>query len=63
MRVVSLEEKRSKRLIELHKWAKEHDVSLFDEILRHARDMYPFVAEKTVRSYATAVKRLIDTGS
>ena len=56
------EDLRTERLNQLLMWAKDQDLYLYDDVLRKARKLYPFLKDKTVEDYAKTIiqiRRLI----
>lgn len=46
---------REKRIRELYDWAELENKQLFDHIISGARELFPFVSDKTLRTYVKAV--------
>ena len=54
------EARRQQRIQSLLAYAKEKHVSEYSKLLRAALHQYPYISEKTVRSYAITVRRILN---
>lgn len=52
------EDLRKERLSELLTWVRDHDIYLYDDILRKARSLYPFLTIKTIEDYAKTITQI-----
>jgi len=51
---------REKRIRELVEWANHNNINTYEEILEHAKTLYPTLMEQTLRSYAEAALRILE---
>jgi len=50
---------REQRIKELLKYATNHNITLIDQIISKALELYPTTSYKTIKSYAEAVMRIL----